>query len=167
VRRALVLALGVLALVLAAAGLWARLLAGGPVGPIPGGHLAGEPATSVPDDWSFAAREPYLDVEVRGRWLPYSARVWFLVDQGRIHLLLPSLFGDGVKRRLDEDPSLRIRVGGRLYALHAVPMETPEDFGPFVRSFVRRQLAVEVSGPVRALGRRPGGPTVWLYRLEP
>jgi hypothetical protein len=48
---------------------WARLFHAGPLGPIPGGRLAGEPARA-PADWSFANREPYLRVESDAFALP-------------------------------------------------------------------------------------------------
>ncbi|MGH7289396.1 MAG: hypothetical protein ACREI8_15405, partial [Myxococcota bacterium] len=51
---------------------WARLLHPGPLGPIPGGALRGEPAAALPADWSFANREPYLLVESRAFALPWS-----------------------------------------------------------------------------------------------
>ena len=51
-------------------------------------------------------------LESRARWLPYSKNVWFMVHENRFYLLLPSLFGDGLKQRLDEDPHVRLRLAG-------------------------------------------------------
>jgi hypothetical protein len=92
VRRA-VRALLVLLLLGGAFFAWARLLHVGPLGPIPGGALSGEPAAALPADWSFANRErpcwpptghelcadgcgADLLIESRAFALPWSGRVW-------------------------------------------------------------------------------------------
>jgi hypothetical protein len=116
-------ALALLVLAGIGAGVWARLLAGGPVGPIPGGALAGEPAAELPADWTFANQEDYLAVESRAFRLPYSTSVWFMAHDGRLHLLLPSFFGDGLARRLAADPRIRVRLAGKLYDQRAVRVD--------------------------------------------
>lgn len=156
---ALVLALG------ASAFLWARFLAGGPVGPIPGGALRGERG-DPPASWEFARAEDYVDVEPRGGGLPWSTRAWFMVHDDRIHLILPSLFGRGLHDRLLVHPDVRIRLGGRLYDLRATPVDAEAAFTAIVPPLVRRQFSVEVGGPVRP--RSGEGPVeTWLWRLDP
>jgi hypothetical protein len=152
----------VIVLLLGAGFGWARLCAGGPIGPIPGGRLRGEPA-APPPDWSFANREDYLLVESDAWALPYSARVWFLAHEGRLHLLLPSFFGDGLKRRLDDDPHLRVALAGRLYEQVAVPVTDPRQIGALLRPVVRRQFAIEIDGEARPVGRAA---ELFAYRLE-
>jgi hypothetical protein len=65
-------------------------------------------ATELPSDWSFANRDPYLLVESDAWTLPYSASVWFLAHQGRIHLL----GGDGSHRAIDLDCELSPLANG-------------------------------------------------------
>lgn len=142
---------------------WARLLAGGPVGPIPGGALRGERVAQAPADWTFANRVPYLRVESDAWTLPYSTDVWFLAHGGRLHLLLPSFFGDGLKRRLDDDPRLRVSLDGKLYEQIAVAVSDSKDLAALVAPVIRRQFAIEISGEVRPVGR---GAELWIYRLE-
>ena len=154
-----------LALVVGGWASWARLFAGGPVAQIPGGWLRGEPASELPDDWSFANRDPYLLVESDAWTLPYSARVWFLAHRGRIHLLLPGFFGDGLKRRLDDDPRVRVSIGGKLYAQVAEPVTDARDLGPLLAPVIRRQFAIEISGAVRPVANAHGA-ELWVYRLE-
>lgn len=161
-RAALVLAaLLVLALGFVA---WARLFHAGPLGPIPGGALSGEPAEELPADWSFANREPYLLVESRALALPWSGRVWFLSHGGRIHLLLPAFFGDDLKRRLDVDPRVRIELAGRAYEQRAEPVTDDAAIGELMAPVIRRQFAIELGGAVR---RIPGASraALWVYRL--
>lgn len=163
-RRA---ALALCALLLLAGGFlaWARLLHAGPLGPIPGGRLAGEPARELPADWSFANRDPYLLVESRAFRLPWSGRVWFLAHHGRLHLLLPGFFGDDLRRRLDADPHVRVEVDGRVYEQVAVPVTDDADIGALMAPVLRRQFAIEIGGAVR---RIPGAEraALWVYRLD-
>ena len=144
---------------------WARLLHAGPLGPIPGGALRGEPAAALPADWSFANRDPYLLVESRAFTLPWSGRVWFLSYRGRLHLLLPGFFGDELKQRLDVDPRVRVEVDGRVYEQVAVAVTDDRDVSDLMAPVLRRQFAIEIAGGVR---RIPGATeaALWVYRLE-
>jgi hypothetical protein len=155
----------VLALLAGAFLAWARLFHAGPLGPIPGGRLSGEPASELPANWSFANRDPYLLVESRAFFLPWSGRVWFLAHAGRLHLLLPGFFGDDLKRRLDADPRLRVEFDGQVYEQVAVAVTDDAAIGALMASVLRRQFAIEIGGQVR---RIPGATRAALhvYRLE-
>jgi hypothetical protein len=159
-----------LALVVAALGfaLWARLLAGGPVGDFPGGALSGEPAAEPPADWTFANQEDYLDVESRAFRLPYSTNVWFMAHDGRLHLLLSSFFGDALERRIERDPRVRVRLAGKLYDQVAARVDEGEARGAILAPFLRRQMGIEISGAVRNVPRPQGDVPVGMtvYRLE-
>jgi hypothetical protein len=153
-------------LALAGAALWVRLLGGGPVlDPVPGGALRGELASEPPRDWSFAATQRYLDVESRAGWLPYSGSFWFMVYQGRPHVILPSFFGDGLQRRLARDPRVRVRIDGRLYEQLAVRIDDPTALGALLAPLLRRQFAVEIAGAVRPVAGARAAET-WIYRLD-
>ncbi len=167
-RRRLLIGIGALVGLGTAAAAWVRLGAGGPVQPFPGGWLRGDLQAEAPADWDFAAAEAYLDVESRAGLLPYSATVWFQVHEGRIHLLLPSLFGDGLQRRLERDPRIRVRVDGRIWELEAVRVEGDEVLGALVGPMMRRQLAIDLGREVTRLPatQRPAGVDMWVYRLE-
>lgn len=165
-RRRVAVALGVLVLLLVAGAAWTRLLAGGPVLPgVPGGWIRGEPARELPADWAFASRQDYLLVESRAWTIPWSGRVWFLVHEGRLHLLLPDFFGDGLQRRLADDPRVRVGLDGVLYEQVAVPLAGDADLGPLVAPVLRRQFAIEVEGPVRSTAG-PLDVAMAVYRLE-
>ena len=156
-------ALLVLVVVLCGVAVWTRLLAGGPVGPVPGGWLRGAHAIASPSNWSFANREPYLLVESDAWILPYSARVWFIAYDGHLHLLLPSFFGDGLMRRLNDDPRLVVSIDGKLYEQVAVPVTDPAEIGALLAPVIRRQFAIEISGEVRRVGKSA---ELAVYRLE-
>jgi hypothetical protein len=163
--RRLVRGLLALALLLGLGLAWARLFAGHNFGPLPGGWLHGEVAAELPADWSFANREDYLLVESDAWTLPYTTRVWFLAHQGRIHLLLPGFFGDGLKRRLDDDPRVRIAFDGKLYDQVAVEVGDSPDTSTLLAPVIRRQFAIEISGAVRRI-QGANGAQLWVYRLE-
>ena len=149
-------------------GVWARLFAGGPVGPLPGGALSSEPAAELPGDWTFANQEDYLLVESRAFRLPYSSSAWFMAHEGRIHVLLPSFFVSGLETRLAADPNVRIRRGGKLYDQVAGRVDEAEQRGAILKDFLRRQMAIEISGAVRNVERPEGDVPVGMtvYRLE-
>lgn len=149
-------------------GVWARLFAGGPVGPIPGGWIRGEIVDGPVDDWTFAKESQYLLVESRARMLPYSSQCWFMVKGGRIFLMLPALFGDSLERRIEEDPRIRIGIDGRVYNQRAVAMSSDGLVGELMGPILRRIGSIELEGDVR---RVPGaskleGANIAIYVLE-
>ena len=165
-RRALRILAGLAAL-LALAAVGVRLLAGGPVGPLPGGWLRGELVAEPVADWSFANRFQRLEVESRARWLPFSQGSWFIAHEGRLHLLLPSLFGAGLKERLDEDARVRVRIDGRLHDLRAKRVTDESEVAALLRPALRRQFAIEVEGPLRRMAPEgSSGVELWVYRLD-
>ena len=142
--------LGVLALLLAATA-WVRLFAGGPVGPVPGGWLRGELVDAPVTDWGFARLARSLLVESRARLLPHSTAPWFVVHEGRLHLLLTPLLHGGLLERLDEDPRIRVAVDGRLHEQVAVRVEDPAEILRLVRPGLRKLFAIETSGEIRVV----------------
>jgi hypothetical protein len=168
VKRVLAWTLLGLTLVAAGAAVWVRFLSGTPVGPFPGGALSGTAAETLPDDWMFANEEDYVAVESRAGMFPYSRGTWFMAYEGRVHLLLPSFFGDGLKRRLDADPAVRVRIGETLYDQVAVPLDDATIRAEMVKPFLLRQMAIEIGGAIRPAPPSPAGAAVemWVYRLD-
>ena len=149
-----------------AAGAYFRLFSGDPMPYLGGGWLRGDVVTQPVRDWSFIPKQQHnLDVERRAGWLPYSGSPWFLVHEKQLYLLLPNLFGDDLKRRIDEDPELRVRIEGKIYLCRATRVDGGVRLASMLSPFLRRLMAVEISGPVR---RRSSGldADVWVYRLE-
>ena len=153
-----------LALLLGAAA-WVRLFAGGPVGPIPGGWLHGEVVAGTVTDWSFARLAQPLRVESRARLLPHSTDPWFIVHEGRLHLLLTSLLHGGLLERLDEDPRIRVEVDGKIYEQVAVRVEDPAEISRLVRPGLRKLFAIETVGEIRRT-RAAGAGNLAVFRVE-
>jgi len=161
---------GLIALLVLGTGffIWARLLAGGPVSLIPGGVLRGEVVTDPILDWSMAGATQYVDVESRARWLPYSRGTWFMVLDGELFILLPRLFGTGLEDRLQENPSARIRIQGRVYAGRVSLVSDGLKLGALLSPLLRRTMAVEVAGearPVSGAGSLESG-GIAIYQFE-
>ena len=149
-----------------AAGVYLRLFTGGPVSYIGGGWLRGELVSEPVEGWSFIPKQQhYLEVESRARWLPYSARPWFMVHEEQLYLLLPNLFGDALAQRIEEDSSLRVRVEGRIYPRRAVRVEDAGNLATLLTPFLRRQMAIEIAGEVTRVASGLDA-DVWVYRLD-
>lgn len=115
---------GGLAAVLAAL---AALGCGGPFLMLPGGALRGEPVQEAVSDWSFAD-DRFIDLEVRPSD-PYSVEINYTVRDGRLYID-PA---EG-RRWLDyirEDPNVRVRLDGKVYAARAVLVEDPAELEGF------------------------------------
>ncbi len=99
--------------------------------------------------------DPYLLVESDAWTLPYSASVWFLVHDGRLHLLLPSFFGSDLAQRLADDPRVRVAIGGKLYDQVAERVTGDAALAALVGPVIHRQFAIELGEGASALP--PGG----------
>ena len=161
---------GAVLLVLALVGLgtftYLRLFTGDPEWVIGGGALRGELVNEPILDWSFVPKQLHnLDVESRASWPPYSTSPWFMVHEGTIYVLLPSLFGDGLLKRIERDPDLSVRIEGRIYPVRAFLVQDETHLAILLAPFLRRQMAVEIGGPTRRVSSGLDA-TVAIYRLE-
>lgn len=94
----------------------------GPLGPLHGGRLAGAEAGHPVDDWSFAERYPYLQIETRPE-KPYSVNVNFLLVGKDLYIDIGEPDDWNRWRRFaHRDPRVRIRAGGMIYAARLVPI---------------------------------------------
>ena len=96
----------------------------GPVGPLPGGRLAG-PDAACPSDWRAHAGEGEVELELRPE-APRSVRIWNVVVAGR--LFVPGDFLTPIKRwphQVLADPRVRIRIDGRIFRCEARRVEDP------------------------------------------
>lgn len=100
---------------------------GGPIGVIPGGVLSGEEATA--DSWSRVVSDSgTLDLETDPAD-PYSVRIGFFFRDGNVYI-------DPAESRrwyprLTADPSVRVRIDGRIYRVRAVPVTDPDELQGF------------------------------------
>ncbi len=90
---------------------------------LPGGVLSGEPATAR--SWSEVVQEDgVLDLETLPAD-PYSSRIGFVMKGDAIYV------DPAAERQWNEnmkaDPSVRVRIDGRVYAATAIPVTDPSE----------------------------------------
>ena len=94
-----------------------------------------------------------------------KARSHYSAHQGRLHLLLPGFFGDDLKRRIDDDPRIRVARNGRIYDQVAVRVTDSRNLGTLLAPVIRRQFAIEITGDVRPVSGASAA-ELWVYRLD-
>lgn len=131
----------------------------GPIGMIPGGALRGaeEPCTAA--DWDAYADAREVEVEVRPK-RPRSVTTWSVVHEGALHLSADFL--TPWKRwpyQVLEDPRIRVRVAGRIFACRARRVDAPAAIAA-----LREAAAVKYEVDPDGLAARV---EVWWFRVEP
>lgn len=142
----------------------AGLACGGPVGPLSGGRLAGNPGPRVVADWSFADEIETAQLETRPAD-PYSVNIWFAGRGDRLYVPSSMILGPKVPTErtwvahVQADPAVRIRLDGTVYARNAVRVEDADEFEAARTALeAKYEIAPEDRDPERE---------VWIYRLEP
>ena len=121
-----------------------------PWGRIPGKRLPGEEVTESIEDWSFMQQHPIVTLEVRPSD-PYSVNTSCFLHEGfpyvrsspRFPLLqVRQLFwGSGESHwalLLLQDPSMRLKVGNKIYTVRATRVEDPTLVREIYENQVRR-----------------------------
>ena len=128
---------------------------GGPAGVLPGGAIAGEPATP-PGDWSFAGEAGTMQLETHP-FEPYSVNLAYTILDGRFYVN-----AGGTKTQwasnIALDPNVRLRLDARVYDLHARRVHDPAKIDAFAEAWTAQSF----------FRRDPRGyDEVWLYELRP
>ena len=92
----------------------ALLVSCGPLGPLAGGRLHGDLASTPPGDWSFSDAQKTIQLEVRPTD-PYSVNVWCVAMGASLYVGAGRGESSVWARALLEDPRARVRVGTLLY----------------------------------------------------
>jgi hypothetical protein len=116
-----------------------------PQGVTPGRRLPWPEATRPGGDWSFAAGEPEIALETKGRRGRYSVTVWSVVVGGKLYVATD----DGKERKrwvteIDRDPEARVGIREHTYPVRARPVRELEGWNAVMRAFgekYRTQIA--------------------------
>jgi hypothetical protein len=135
----------------------------GPLGPLPGGALAGAVHAGAVSDWSFAADEATAQLETRPA-APYSVNVWWAAIGERVYV--PTSMVRGARTPTDRawvlhvmsNPAVRLRVAGRIYPRTAVRVENGEEYDAALAALRRKY---DLAPPDPGDGR-----TIWIFRLD-
>lgn len=128
-----------------------------PIGPIPGSALSGEPA-EFPADWSFTDDVETIQIETRPS-RPHSVTVWCATLDGRLYVPSRSPSRKRWVRYVGEDPSVRVRVGERLFTARAVRVTDDAEIEALVPHLLEKYDL-----------QRPDPDTVqqvWFFRIDP
>jgi hypothetical protein len=128
---------------------------GGPLGPVAGGRLRGEPAPP-PSDWSYTRDVLLVQLETRPE-RPWSVTLGCIDYQGALYVGSPDPERDRWVAHVTRDPRVRLRVEGRIYELQARRVTDPAEWAAAGR------LLYEKYDLRQEAGREPG----WLFRLDP
>ena len=128
----------------------------GPLGPIPGGAFEGPTDPEKTPDWSHV--EKVIELEIRPS-KPWSLSIWAVVVDGELYS--PSAFGS--HRRWPavavEDPRVRVRTNGRIYALM---LERVTD--PVLKRRVGEAVAARYGFDAKEAARDD---TTWYFHYAP
>lgn len=103
-------------------------LACGPLGPLSGGKLGGEPHRGDLPNWDFVADVETVQLETRPDD-PYSVNTWVGSYDGRLVVPTSLILGDDEPterewvRNVQADPRVRLRIEGVVYELKAERVE--------------------------------------------
>jgi hypothetical protein len=126
----------------------------GPLGPIPGGPIHGEPSPEDPGNWAFAGDEATLELQVADR----SRTVWFVTYESVLYVAAAEAERKQWTAQVVEDPRVRLRVAGRIYDRKLVRVEDEALRQAVGRTFeTRYQTTIGPEAEAR----------VWVYRVDP
>jgi hypothetical protein len=107
---------------------------GGPLVMLPGGALSG-PVEPIPRSWAFTDAYETVQLETRPAD-PYSVNVWG-VAIGE-HFYVAGSAGNKWASHVAEDPAVRLRIDGIVYALEATPTDREEDLAAFLAAIEKK-----------------------------
>jgi hypothetical protein len=113
-----------------------------------GPSLEGQPERGPVRDWSFVTGADDVVFETPGgrsfRWVTAAP----LVVEGRLHLVVSTVFGweDPALAEVLADGRLRMRAAGRLYELRVRELRGPAEIDPLLPTLVRERLHMHATG---------------------
>ena len=126
----------------------------GPLGPIPGGPIHGEPSAEDPTNWAFATGESTLELQVGDR----SRTVWFVTYQSLLYVAAAEAARKQWPAEVMKDPRVRLRVAGRIYDRNLVRVDDEALREAVGRTFeTRYQTTISPEAKAR----------VWVFRVDP
>ena len=127
----------------------------GPTVLLPGGALDGA-TTPAPSDWSFTDQVSTIQLETRPAD-PYSVNIWVIAMGANLYVHAGANRSTWVEH-MEADPSVRLRVGDKIYELMAARVTEQGELDRFSDAYERKY------------DRRPRNEKiaeVYLYRLAP
>ncbi|NNL85677.1 MAG: hypothetical protein HKP27_08500 [Myxococcales bacterium] len=149
----------VCSVVVAAAAYWLARRADGPLGMFPGGPFRQESESCHDVDWAEYTDVSEIELELRPD-APRSITTWSVVLEGALYI--PADFLTPWKRwphEVEEDPRVRLRVGGRVFACRAMRATDAQQISR-LRASIAEKYQISADG---AAARAE----VWWFRILP
>lgn len=136
----------------------------GPMGPLPGGPLAGKVHEGAVTDWSFADGVHVAQLETNPAD-PYSVNVWCGTHHGKLYL--PTSMTRGTEhpgeqqwtRNVILDPNVRVKLGDEIYLARANRVTDTAELEAAKAALVKKYA----SGGSELDRKRE----IWIFRLDP
>ena len=106
-----------------------------PMGPLPGGSLAGEVKTP-PDDWSVLAKIETVQLETNPDD-PYSVNLWVVSSEGRLYVAA----GGGEtnwSKQISTNRNVRLRIDSNIYELHASSVDSHKELEKVHKAYIAK-----------------------------
>ncbi|MDP6377752.1 MAG: hypothetical protein QF921_18485 [Pseudomonadales bacterium] len=101
----------------------------------PGLWLRGE-ARGHPEDWSFTDEHREVSLQVSTPYfLPHSVTIWCAADGESLYIGALDPEAKNWPGWVDEEPDVKLKVGGDVYELHARPLAGVEELEPVLEAF--------------------------------
>ena len=145
--------------------LFGVLVGCGPLGPIPGGALSGEPGPAVVEDWNFASEITTAALETRPA-NPHSVNTWFASVGARLYVPTSMILGPKQPSQrswvahVAEDDRVRIRLGRLIFERRAVRVADGSAGYQAARAALEARYGLDPA-------KRDPERQVWIYRLDP
>ncbi len=104
-----------------------------PMGPLPGGALAGD-VNTLPDDWAMVEEIETVQLETNPDD-PYSVNLWVVSLDSGLYIAA----GGGETRwseQISIDPEVRLRINHKIYELRASSVDNDEELEQVRRAYV-------------------------------
>ncbi|MEM7413612.1 MAG: hypothetical protein AAF430_25490 [Myxococcota bacterium] len=144
-----------------ALGLVACAIGCGPIGPFPGGRLAGD-VQPFPSAWTNWANIENYQLETNPED-PHSINIWGVVVESQFYIPTSLILGTDVPaertwvENVGRDPRVRLRAGDTVFELLAVRVEDPAE-----REAARDALIAKYE-----IDRDAHSEGAWVFRLDP
>jgi hypothetical protein len=137
----------------------------GPLGPLPGGSLAGKVAGTPSGGWAFSDAHKTVQLEVRPT-NPYSVNVWCADVRGRLYVGAGQGASSTWARALLEDPRARIRIGAVIYEVTAARVASTDEIREYLDSLASKYESSDATtSDFEPTEDRPA--SAILFRLDP
>ena len=127
-----------------------------PMGPMPGGKLAGK-VQPVPENWEIVRDIEIIQLETRPED-PYSLNLWGVAVDSNFYIASGKGHDSSWVEHLSRNPNVRLRIAENIYELKAIRVKNKAELEGISKRYTEKyEFDQEDDRPEEA----------WIYRLDP